>query len=57
MPEISSLKEADLSSEEGLEALGGAVVRKIRDTDRLEKKPYYVTFLETFCKDLCSNRE
>ena len=57
MPEINSLKEADLSSEAGLQALGSAVVRKIRSTDRLEKRPYYVPFLESFCKDLCANCE
>jgi translation initiation factor 3 subunit J len=55
--DVVNLKEADLSSAEGLEALGAAVIKKIRDTDRLEKKTYYVTFLETFCKDLCANLE
>ncbi|XP_047738630.1 eukaryotic translation initiation factor 3 subunit J [Hyalella azteca] len=52
-----NLEDADLSSAEGLEALGAAVIKKIRDTDRLEKKTYYATFLESFCKELCANLE
>lgn len=56
-PQIQSLQDADISTAEGLEALGSAMVSKIRSTDRLEKKAFYVPFLETFCKDLCFNLE
>lgn len=56
-PEVKSLADADLSTAAGLEALGDAVIKKIRDTDRLEKKNYFPIFVEKFCKDICANLE
>merc|ERR1711915_550003 len=51
--EVVNITEADLSNKSGLEAFGKAVLKKIKQTNGLEKSFYYATFLESFVKDLC----
>jgi len=53
--EVDNLADVDISTKSGIESLGNAVIKKIRSTERLEKKPFYAPFLESFCKDLCLN--
>ncbi|XP_063847039.1 eukaryotic translation initiation factor 3 subunit J-like [Scylla paramamosain] len=51
------LEGVDLRTTEGLTSLRHALVAKIRETDRLEKKPAYITFVEDLVRDLCQNVE
>ncbi|XP_042889497.1 eukaryotic translation initiation factor 3 subunit J-like [Penaeus japonicus] len=47
----------DISTTKGLESFRKAIVSKIRSTDRLEKRPFYVSFLEDLSRELCMNIE
>jgi len=47
----------DISTVKGLDEFRRAIVKKIRMTDRLEKKSIFVTFIEDLGKDLCTNIE
>ncbi|KAK7058683.1 Eukaryotic translation initiation factor 3 subunit J [Halocaridina rubra] len=51
------LDDIDLSDRDGLEAFRQAIVSKIRNTDRLEKRPFFVSFVEDLSRDLCQNLE
>ncbi|XP_045135249.1 eukaryotic translation initiation factor 3 subunit J-like [Portunus trituberculatus] len=51
------LEGVDLSTAEGLSSLRRSLVAKIRETDRLEKRPAYIAFLEDLVRDLCQNVE
>lgn len=51
------LDVVDLNTTEGLSLLRRVVVSKVRATDRLEKRPAFVTFVEDLTRDLCHNRE
>lgn len=51
------LDDIDLSSSSGLDSFRKALISKIRSVDKLEKRPYFVTFVEDICRDLCQNRK
>ncbi|XP_064095120.1 eukaryotic translation initiation factor 3 subunit J-like [Macrobrachium nipponense] len=51
------LDEIDLSDRDGLQSFRKALVNKIRSTDRLEKRPFFVNFVEDLSRDLCENLE
>ncbi|XP_050739396.1 eukaryotic translation initiation factor 3 subunit J-like isoform X2 [Eriocheir sinensis] len=51
------LEVVDLNTTEGLSLLRRVVVSKVRATDRLEKRPAFVTFVEDITRDLCQNLE
>ena len=51
------LDEIDLSERDGLDSFRKALIAKIRSTDRLEKRPFFVNFVEEISRDLCQNRE
>merc|ERR1711915_148176 len=51
------LDEIDLSDRDGLQSFRKALVAKIRSTDRLEKRPFFVNFVEELSRDLCENLE
>ncbi|KAK8754382.1 hypothetical protein OTU49_015913 [Cherax quadricarinatus] len=51
------LDNIDLSSSDGLTSFRKALIFKIRSTERLEKRPIFVTFVEDVCRDLCQNLE
>lgn len=51
------LDEIDLSDRNGLESFRRALVSKIRSSDRLEKRPFFVNFVEDLSRDLCQNLE
>merc|ERR1711915_584618 len=47
----------DISTVKGLDEFRRAIVKKIKMTERLEKKSIFVTFIEDLGKDLCTNIE
>ncbi|KAG7173322.1 Eukaryotic translation initiation factor 3 subunit J-like [Homarus americanus] len=49
------LDDIDLSTSSGLESFRKALTSKIRISERLEKRPFFVTFVEDICRDLCQN--
>ncbi|XP_042213905.1 eukaryotic translation initiation factor 3 subunit J-like isoform X3 [Homarus americanus] len=51
------LDDIDLSTSSGLESFRKALTSKIRISERLEKRPFFVTFVEDICRDLCQNLE
>ncbi|KAB7497298.1 Eukaryotic translation initiation factor 3 subunit J [Armadillidium nasatum] len=55
--EPESLDAFDLSSSSGLSEFRIAFTKKIKTIDRLEKRPFYVTFVEDVCRDLCEKLE
>ena len=50
-----SLDAIDLSTSENLENFRHAILEKIRKTDDLQKKTFYVTFIEDLLKELLEN--
>ncbi|XP_068219473.1 eukaryotic translation initiation factor 3 subunit J isoform X2 [Palaemon carinicauda] len=51
------LDEIDLSDRDGLQSFRKALIAKIRSTDRLEKRPFFISFVEDLSRDLCENLE
>ncbi|XP_045603805.1 eukaryotic translation initiation factor 3 subunit J isoform X2 [Procambarus clarkii] len=51
------LDNIDLSSNDGLTLFRKALISKIRTSERLEKRPFFITFVEDVCRDLCQNLE
>ncbi|CAL4064391.1 unnamed protein product [Meganyctiphanes norvegica] len=55
--EDKALDAFELTDSSSLESFRIALVSKIRSVDRLEKKPYFVTFVEDITRDFCLNLE
>ncbi|KAK4318199.1 hypothetical protein Pmani_010776 [Petrolisthes manimaculis] len=49
------LLDIDLSTEEALQTFKKSLIAKIRSSDRLERKPFYLNFVEDLIRDLCIN--
>ena len=52
-----SLDTIALKNSENLEKFRQKIVSKIRDEERLEKRTFFVSFIEDLVKDLCQNGE
>jgi len=55
--ENKALDTLDLNDASSLESFRKSLITKIRSVDRLEKKPYFITFVEDLSRDLCFNLE
>jgi len=55
--EIEALDAFDLKDSSSIESFRKSLISKIRSVDRLEKKAYYVSFVEDLTRDLCINLE
>jgi len=55
--ESKALDAFDLNDASSLESFRKSLITKIRSVDRLEKKPYFITFVEDLSRDLCFNLE
>jgi len=55
--ENKALDAFELKDSRDMDSFRQALVKKIRSVDRLEKKPYFVSFVEDLTRDLCLNIE
>jgi len=55
--ENKALDAFDLKDSRSMDSFRQALVNKIRSVDRLEKKPYFVSFVEDLTRDFCINLE
>lgn len=56
-PETKLLDDIDLSTNEALQTFKKSLIAKIRSVDRLEKRPFYLNFVEDLTRELCQNRK
>lgn len=57
IPETKLLDDIDLSTNEALQTFKKSLIAKIRSVDRLEKRPFYLNFVEDLTRELCQNRK
>jgi len=55
--ENKALDAFELKDSRDMDSFRQALVKKIRSVDRLERKPYFVSFVEDLTRDLCLNIE
>merc|ERR1712179_851859 len=53
--ENKALDAFELKDSRDMNSFRQALVKKIRSVDRLERKPYFVSFVEDLTRDLCLN--